>query len=306
MQGTAERAAQPARWRAWLELVRWHKPSGRLILLIPAGWSLWLLPQSPPPLALVGWIVLGGLAVSAAGCIANDLWDRRIDPRVERTSGRPLASGRLGVAEALALLLLCLLIALAVVLLGLPPAQRGLCLLLALACLPLVLLYPSAKRWFGYPQLVLALCWGFAVLIPWAAATGNLEGGWPLLLTWLATVLWTFGFDTVYAMADRDDDRRIGVRSSALSLGRRAPLVVTLCYAAAATSLSLAAGLRGLHPLGWLLALVAAASMVRQGWLLRRLERTGPPPAASFGRHFSRQVQLGGLLLLALIVGRWP
>jgi 4-hydroxybenzoate polyprenyltransferase len=306
MQGTAERSAQPARWRAWLELVRWHKPSGRLILLIPAGWSLWLLPQSPPPLALVGWIVLGGLAVSAAGCIANDLWDRGIDPRVERTSGRPLASGRLGVAEALALLLLCLLIALAVVLLGLPPAQRALCLLLALACLPLVLLYPSAKRWFGYPQLVLALCWGFAVLIPWAAATGNLAGGWPLLLTWLATVLWTFGFDTVYAMADRDDDRRIGVRSSALSLGRRAPLVVTLCYTAAATSLSLAAGLRGLHPLGWLLALVAAGSMVRQGWLLRRLERTGPPPAASYGRHFSRQVQLGGLLLLALVVGRWP
>ncbi len=307
MQGTASRAAQPARWRAWLELVRWHKPSGRLILLIPAGWSLWLLPQTPPPLALVGWIVLGGLAVSAAGCIANDLWDRRIDPQVERTSSRPLASGRLGVAEAVALLLLCLLVALAVVLLGLPPAYRGLCLLLALACLPLVLLYPSAKRWFGYPQLVLALCWGFAVLIPWAAATGDLAGGWPLLLTWLATVLWTFGFDTVYAMADRDDDRRIGVRSSALSLGRRAPLVVTLCYAGTATCLALAAGLRGLQPLGWLLGLVAAVAMVRQGWLLRQLEQTDdPPPARVYGRHFSRQVQLGGLLLLALIVGRWP
>jgi 4-hydroxybenzoate polyprenyltransferase len=255
----------------------------------------------------VGWIVLGGLAVSAAGCIANDLWDRRIDPMVDRTSSRPLASGRLGVAEALALLLLCLLAALAVVLLGIPPGQRGLCLLLALACLPLVLLYPSAKRWFGYPQLVLALCWGFAVLIPWAAATGDLAGGWPLLLTWLASVLWTFGFDTVYAMADRSDDRRIGVRSSALSLGRRAPLVVTLCYAGTALCLALAAGLRGLQPLGWLLGLMAAAAMVRQGWLLRHQERTAePPPAGVYGRHFSRQVQLGGLLLLALIVGRWP
>jgi 4-hydroxybenzoate polyprenyltransferase len=306
MQGTARRPAQSPRWRAWLEVVRWHKPSGRLILLIPAGWSLWLLPQSPPPLALVGWIVLGGLAVSAAGCIANDLWDRRIDPLVERTSSRPLASGRMGLTEAVVVLLLCLLAALAVVLLGLPPAQRGLCLLLALACLPLVLLYPSAKRWFGYPQLVLALCWGFAVLIPWAAATGDLAGGWPLLLTWLATVLWTFGFDTVYAMADREDDRHIGVRSSALSLGSRAPLVVTLCYAGTASCLALAAGLRGLQPLGWLLGLVAAAAMVRQGLLLRRLERTGPAPAASYGRHFSRQVQLGGLLLLALVVGRWP
>ncbi len=305
MQGSASRAVPPARWRAWLELVRWHKPSGRLILLIPAGWSLWLLPQAPPPLDLVGWIVLGGLAVSAAGCIANDLWDRRIDPQVDRTSSRPLASGRLGVPEALALLLLCLLAALAVLLLGLPPDGRRLSLLLALACLPLVLLYPSAKRWFGYPQLVLALCWGFAVLIPWAAATGDLAGGWPLLLTWLATVLWTFGFDTVYAMADRNDDRRIGVRSSALSLGRRAPLVVTLCYAGTATCLALAAALRGLQPLGWLLGLVAAAAMVRQGWLLRRQDRAIEPAAGIYGRHFSRQVQLGGLLLLALIVGRW-
>ncbi len=306
MQGTARRPVQSGRWRAWLELVRWHKPSGRLILLIPAGWSLWLLPQSPPPADLVGWIVLGGLAVSAAGCIANDLWDRRIDPRVERTSSRPLASGRLGVGEAVVLLLLCLLAALAVVLFGLPAAQRGLCLLLAMACLPLVLLYPSAKRWFGYPQLVLALCWGFAVLIPWAAARGDLAGGWPLLLTWLATVLWTFGFDTVYAMADRGDDRRIGVRSSALSLGRRAPLVVTLCYAGTAICLALAAGLRGLHPLGWLLGLLAAVGMVRQGWLLRQLQPPAQTPAGIYGRHFSRQVQLGGLLLLALVVGRWP
>lgn len=76
------------RLRAWLELVRWHKPSGRLILLIPAGWGLWLSPAAPPPAPLVGWIVLGGLAVSAAGCIANDLWDRRIDPQVERTRTR--------------------------------------------------------------------------------------------------------------------------------------------------------------------------------------------------------------------------
>ena len=144
------------------------------------------------------------------------------------------------------------------------------------------------------------------MLIPWAAAMGNLSGGWPLLLTWLATMLWTFGFDTVYAMADRSDDRRIGVRSSALSLGRRAPVVVTLCYAGTATCLALAAGLRGMQPLGWLLGLVAAAAMVREGWMLRQLERTGDAPAGIYGRHFSRQVQLGGLLLLALIVGRWP
>jgi 4-hydroxybenzoate polyprenyltransferase len=284
--------------QALLELVRWHRPSGRLILLIPAGWALWLNPQAPPPLPLVGWIVLGGLAVSAAGCIANDLWDRRIDPLVERTRNRPLASGRVGVPTAVALLLLCLLAALLVVL-ALPQSGRGLCLALALATLPPVLLYPSAKRWFPYPQLVLALCWGFAVLIPWAAASGSLAGGWPLLLVWLATLAWTFGFDTVYAMSDLEDDRRVGVRSSALSLGEAAPTVVAGCYAFTAAALAGAALLRGLGgPLFWLAWAIAAAGMLREAWQLRRFAL----PRSAYGLHFSRQVQLGALLLLGLIL----
>ncbi|MCP9804973.1 4-hydroxybenzoate polyprenyltransferase [Cyanobium sp. T1B-Tous] len=294
-----------AKLGAWLELVRWHKPSGRLILLIPAGWSLWLTPNAPPPALLVGLIVLGGLAVSAAGCIANDLWDRRIDPLVERTRSRPIADGRVGVGEATALLVLALLLALAVLLVlmgGLPASSRSLCLLLALAALPPVLLYPSAKRWFGYPQLVLALCWGFAVLIPWAAATGSLAGGWPLALVWLATLLWTFGFDTVYAMADRDDDRAIGVRSSALSLGQQAPLAVGVSYGLAALALILAAGLQGCGWITWPLMLLAAAGMQREAALLRRPQL----PRSAYGRHFSRQVQLGGLLLLALVLGQLP
>ena len=137
---------EASRRGAWLELLRWHKPSGRLILLIPALWSLWLTPQAPPPAVLVGWIVLGGLAVSGAGCIANDLWDRRLDPQVERTASRPLAAGAVSVAGAVALLLLCLLLALLVVL-ALPDANRGLCLLLAVAALPPVLLYPSAMAY---------------------------------------------------------------------------------------------------------------------------------------------------------------
>jgi 4-hydroxybenzoate polyprenyltransferase len=249
----------------------------------------------------VGWIVLGGLAVSGAGCVANDLWDRHIDPQVDRTRHRPLASGRVGVGEAMALLVVCLLLALLVVL-ALPAPQRGLCLALAVAALPPVLLYPSAKRWFAWPQLVLALCWGFAVLIPWAAATGSLAGGWPLALVWLATLLWTFGFDTVYAMADRDDDRAIGVRSSALSLGSLAPLAVAISYGLATLALGLAAGLQGSGWISWPLGLLAAAGMQREAALLRRPNL----PRSAYGRHFSRQVQLGGLLLLALVLGQLP
>jgi 4-hydroxybenzoate polyprenyltransferase len=288
--------------RALLELLRWHKPSGRLILLIPAGWALWLNPQAPPAPILVGLIVLGGLAVSGAGCIANDLWDRRIDPLVERTRTRPLASGRVGVPMAAALLLLCLVLALLVVL-ALPTAGRAPALTLAVAALPPVLLYPSAKRWFALPQLVLALCWGFAVLIPWAAATGSLAGGWPLALVWLATLAWTFGFDTVYAMSDRQDDARLGVRSSALTLGSAAPAWVAACYGITAAALAAAALVRGLAaPTFWLAWLVASAGMLREALLLAR---PGLPRSA-YGRHFSRQVQLGALLLLGLVLSAAP
>jgi 4-hydroxybenzoate polyprenyltransferase len=323
-----------ARPGLWLELLRWHKPSGRLILLIPAGWSLWLTPAAPPSPWLVALIVLGGLAVSGAGCVANDLWDRRIDPQVERTRHRPLADGRIGVGEALLVLLLALATALAVVF-ALPAASRGPCMALAIAALPPVLLYPSAKRWFAYPQLVLAVCWGFAVLIPWAAASGSVAGGWPLLLCWLASVSWSFGFDTVYAMADRDDDRALGVRSSALSLGAAAPLAVAICYGFTAAALALAALDQGVGIAFWPLWLVAAAGMQRQVWRLRQWERRGlagrsapsgpavlpgtsplpgpsavpspaTPPRSIYARHFGHQVWLGGLMLLALVLARLP
>ena len=259
------------------------------------------MPTSPPDPALVLLIVLGGLAVSGAGCVANDLWDRRIDPLVERTRLRPLASGAIGVTAALGLLLLALVLALGVVL-ALPSASRGLCLVLALAALPPVMLYPSAKRWFPLPQLVLALCWGFAVLIPWAAAQANLAGGWPLALAWLATLLWCFGFDTAYAMADRPDDRALGIRSSALTLGAAAPAAIGVCYALAALALALAARLTGVSPWFWPAWSLAAAGMVRGAWQLRLPEL----PRSAYGRHFSHQVWLGALLLLALVLGRWP
>ena len=126
--------------------------------------------HSSPSAGLLLQIVLGGLSVSGAGCVANDLWDRQFDGRVERTSQRPLARGAISVRNALILLLLMLCLGLGVVL-SLDAASRQLCLMLAVATILPILLYPSAKRWFNFPQAVLAICWGFAVLIPWAAAT---------------------------------------------------------------------------------------------------------------------------------------
>ena len=283
----------------WVELLRWNKPTGRLILLIPAGWALWLSPSAPPGLLLVVQILIGGLAVSGAGCIANDLWDRRIDRCVERTRTRPLARGAIRISTALTLLVGLLVISLMVVL-SLPTDSLHLCFLLALMALPPILLYPSAKRWFPYPQAVLALCWGFAVLIPWAAAESQLTISWVLISSWLATLLWTFGFDTVYAMADRRDDAALGLNSSALSLGRAAVTTVRICYMAMSALMAVAALAAGIGWLFWPFWLAATLLMQVSCTPLDRDEAS----MAVFGRHFGRQVQLGSLLLIGLIVGR--
>ena len=283
----------------WLELLRWNKPTGRLILLIPAGWSLWLSPSAPPSMTLLLQIVIGGLAVSGAGCVANDLWDRRFDSQVERTKSRPLARGAIGIGAALTLLLLMLVLSLAVVL-SLDAGSLQLCLLLAVLALPPILLYPSAKRWFAYPQAILAICWGFAVLIPWAAAEQHLWLNPSLIGCWLATVLWTFGFDTVYAMADQRDDRAIGLNSSALSLGKHGVSTVRVCYGITAIALATAAASAGVGLLFWPFWLVASVLMQHS---CQPLNST-TAGMARFGLHFRRQVQLGSLLLVGLIVSR--
>lgn len=296
---TGVRQDQPSqRFTAWLQLLRWNKPSGRLILLLPAGWSLWLTPSGPPDTALVLLVLIGGLSVSAAGCVANDLWDRRFDSQVERTKERPLARGGLSVAAAVVALLVLLVISLLVVL-ALPEAGRNLCLLLAIFALPPILLYPSAKRWFPFPQAVLALCWGFAVLIPWAAAEGRLSNAPVLVLCWLATLFWTFGFDTVYAMADRPDDQRLGLRSSALTLGTAARPVISLCYLITALALGGAALDAGRGWLFWPFWLIASVGMLREALALHPLIQQ---PMSVYGRHFKHQVWLGALMLLGLVL----
>ncbi|MCB4377833.1 4-hydroxybenzoate polyprenyltransferase [Synechococcus sp. MU1648] len=288
-----------ARLQPWIELLRWNKPTGRLILLIPAGWALWLNPTAPPGLGLILQILVGGLAVSGAGCIANDLWDQRFDGKVERTKSRPLARGALQRGPAFALLLTLLVVSLAVVL-SLPAASLRLCLALACTAVLPILGYPSAKRWFAFPQVILALCWGFAVLIPWAAATASLSWSPVLVCSWLATVVWTFGFDTVYAMADRRDDASLGLHSSALSLGFRVVPVVRGCYLVTAITLAIAAWSAQIPAPFWPLWLLATVFMQLSCNPLNKQDAS----MGTYGKHFSQQVQAGILLWLGLVLAR--
>ena len=284
----------------WVALLRWNKPSGRLILLIPAGWSLWLNPSGTPSLRLILQILIGGLAVSAAGCVANDLWDQRIDREVARTSQRPLARGDLNRVQAFTLLAVLLTLSLMVVI-SLPADVRRLCLQLAILALPPILLYPSAKRWFPFPQAILAICWGFAVLIPWAAATGSLSLSLPLIATWGATFCWTFSFDTVYAMADRPDDATLKLRSSALTLGHSAVKVVRAGYGLTAAGLAIAAAATQAGVVFWIFWSVACIGFWRSTLPLKAEEQQA---ASVYAKHFARQVQIGSLLLAGVILSR--
>ena len=283
----------------YFQLLRWNKPSGRLILLIPACWSLWLTPTAPPSIFILGLILLGGLFVSGAGCIANDIWDRQFDKKVTRTKERPLANGKVSIKTAWILLILMLLSSLVVVL-AIPKESRNLCLQLATFSLPFILLYPSAKRWFKFPQLILSICWGFSVLIPWAASESSLEGGVTLVCCWLATIFWTFGFDTVYAMADEIDDKVIGLNSSAISLGKQSIKTVSFCYFLTCFLLALAGGKANLGLTYWPFWLIATLAMQREVHLLN----LRPRGIKTSILHFSNQVRIGSLLLLGMVVGK--
>ncbi len=283
--------AEPT-WMTIVRLLRWDKPAGRLILMIPALWAVVLASGGIPPLALVVVIILGSLATSAAGCVINDLWDRNIDPLVERTKNRPLASRTLSIKVGVVVTVISLACG-AIFALYL----NALSFWLSVAAVPVIIGYPLAKRVFPIPQLILALAWGFAVLISWTAVTGELES--LTLILWLATIFWTLGFDTVYAMADRQDDLKIGLNSSALFFGEFVPEAVALFYTLTAALLAYLAVLMGLH---WSFWLTWGVSVVGWGWHYFRLKS---PQLSSvlYGEMFRQNVTIGFILLIGMFTG---
>ena len=282
---------------SFFELLRWDKPTGRLILLIPAGWSLYLTPGSNPNIEILSKIIIGGLLVSGLGCVANDICDKKIDQKVIRTQNRPLAANKLGLKPAY-LILLFLILCSFFLTLSLPEEGRILSIALAFLALPIILIYPSSKRWFKYPQLILSICWGFAVLIPWAANQGNLKS-LVLLCCWLATIFWTFGFDTVYALADKKYDLEIGINSSAVNLKNNTKITIQICYFLTSAFLAICGFLNQLNFIFWAILLITAFFMQKD---ILKVFPENKQSIKNIGNHFKNQSIYGGVILLGIII----
>jgi 4-hydroxybenzoate polyprenyltransferase len=281
--------ALPRPFRPYASLMRLDRPIGAWLLFWPAAWAVALAGLGPRGLALILWLALGAWAMRSAGCVYNDIVDRDLDARVERTRLRPLASRRVGLAGACALLGGLSLVGLAVLLQFGRTAQ-----LAALASLPLVAAYPFMKRITWWPQAWLGLVFSWGALVGWPAVTGGI--GSTALLLWGGSVFWVVGYDTIYALQDREDDALVGVKSSARALGPRARAGVALFYALAL--IPWAAALWRARPDG--LSLVALLPMA--GHLLWQTATLKPDDGTDALAKFRSNRFAGLLMFLACFV----
>jgi len=221
------------------KLMRLDKPIGILLLLWPTLWALWIAGRGHPDWMVVWIFVLGTVLMRSAGCVMNDYADRHFDLHVERTKNRPLTAGHVNEREAIVLAGV-----LSIVAFGLVLFLNHLTVALSFVALFLAATYPFTKRFFSIPQAYLGIAFGFGIPMAFAALTGQLPTvAWLLLL---ANVFWAIAYDTEYAMVDREDDIRVGIRSSALFFGRFDVVAVMFCYGAKLMMLALVGRMLGL------------------------------------------------------------
>ena len=275
---------------ASMDLIRITKQYGTLLLLIPALWSLTVAAQGSPTLGLLSIFFMGAFLMRSAGCAINDIADRNFDGHVERTRNRPLPSGRLSVVEAGTVSALLLGASLFLVLQLNPLTQ-----ILSLGGLLLAVVYPFSKRITSMPQLVLGAAFGWGAILAWAAVRNTIEV--PVIMIFLANLCWATAYDTIYALMDREDDLKIGVRSTALLFGRNSWIAVGVLFGLTTLFLLLLGQTASLGSVYY--GSVAAASVwfVYEVWIIRR-----PRSAATFFFLFKSNVGAGFLILLGLVL----
>ena len=257
-----------ARALLYLRLVRLDKPIGILLLLWPTLSALWLASNGRPDWSLVVIFTLGTVLMRSAGCAINDFADRDFDRHVQRTAMRPLTAGLIAPWEAVALAAVLALVSFALIL-----PLNGLTKMLSVAAVAIAASYPYFKRFFALPQAYLGIAFGFGIPMGYAAVTGSVPAAaWALLL---ANIFWALAYDTEYAMVDREDDLKIGIRTSAITFGRFDVGAVMFCYAAALAIIGCVGWQAGLR--AWFVGglLLAAACALYHYTLIRQRERAG-------------------------------
>lgn len=276
-----------ARLKLYAQLMRLDKPIGILLLLWPTLWALWFATNGKPDLKLVLIFILGTVLMRSAGCVMNDAIDRNVDPHVARTKNRPLAAKKIAPKEAALLAGVLSLLAFALVL-----PLNILTLYLSFAALFLALSYPFTKRFLALPQAYLGIAFGFGIPMTFAAATNAVPSiAWLLLA---GNIFWAMAYDTEYAMVDREDDIKIGIKTSALTFGKWDVAAVMFCYAAF-LAIMLYAGIKYERGLFYFGGIFFAAVIAIYHYTLIKLRE----PAQCF-KAFLHNNWLGAVIFLGL------
>ncbi|MDT3410342.1 4-hydroxybenzoate octaprenyltransferase [Kosakonia cowanii] len=256
----------PTKLLAFHRLMRTDKPIGALLLLWPTLWALWVATPGVPPLWILLVFVAGVWLMRAAGCVVNDYADRKFDGHVKRTANRPLPSGAVTENEARGLFIILVLLAFALVL-----TLNLMTILLSVAALGLAWIYPFMKRYTHLPQVVLGAAFGWSIPMAFAAVSESVP-----LSCWImffANILWAVAYDTEYAMVDRDDDLKIGIKSTAILFGRHDKLIIGILQVLVMAMMAAVGWLNGLGWIYYATVLVAGALFVYQQVLIADRER---------------------------------
>jgi 4-hydroxybenzoate polyprenyltransferase len=250
----------------YLDLIRWNRPAGWLLLLWPTLSALWIASNGFPGWHLLLVFVLGTILMRSAGCCLNDVADRDFDKHVKRTANRPVTSGALTSKEALILGAVLAFLAFGLVL-----TTNRATILLSFAALAVAVIYPYAKRFFSMPQAVLGVAFSFGIPMAFSAVQGTVPTlAWILLF---GNLFWVLAYDTEYAMVDRDDDLKIGMKTSAITMGRYDVVIIALCYIFYLLIWNLASHFIAYSAIYLIALFVAIIQVIWHIWLIRNRER---------------------------------
>ncbi|WP_034911438.1 4-hydroxybenzoate octaprenyltransferase [Erwinia sp. 9145] len=293
-----ERSLPESKLRSYSRLMRIDKPIGSLLLLWPTLWALWLSGMQVPPLKVLIVFVLGVFFMRAAGCVVNDYADRKIDGHVKRTRARPLPGGAVTPGEARLLFAGLVLASFCLVL-----TMNAMTIWLSFAGLALAWVYPFMKRYTHLPQVVLGAAFGWAIPMGWAAVSETVP-----LTCWLlffANICWTVAYDTLYAMVDRDDDLKIGVKSTAVLFGRFDKLIVGLLQLSTLLLMTLIGWRLALGGIYYVAVLLAGLLFIRQQKIIATRDRDACFRAFLNNNYVGLILFVGVALSTAPLAGWW-